>query len=95
MSGWKLVPVEPTPTMLAADVVKTIMYGEFYGDIITVRSDVPMWKAMLSASPDPTEDEALVERVARVIAKICNAEDHWDLFRDEAIAAIRAMEEKP
>lgn len=34
-------------------------------------------------------------RAARIIAKICNAEDHWDLFVPEARAAIRAMEKKP
>ena len=93
MSAWKLVPIEPTPAMLSeagkyADHCAVHNYGGPPDADGT-------WDAMLAASPDPTTDEALVERVARVIAKICNAEDHWDLFRAEALAAIRAMEEKP
>ena len=88
MSGWKLVPVEPTDEMRN--------YGQFAVSDTPGNGDAADgYCAMLSASPDPTTDEALVERVARVIAKMFNEEEHWDLFRDEALAAIRAMAQTP
>lgn len=91
---WKLVPVEPTLKMnkaggwADADRLRTACGAE------------GIWSAMLSASPDPTTDEALVERVARALA----ARDGWDWknmppyregYRSQARIAIRAMEEKP
>ena len=89
MSAWKLVPVIPPRAMVKA------------GELHTIGTPHTMWKQMLSAYPDPTTDEALVERVARAIyearkgvwdrADAIDRKDH----RRYALAAIRAMEEKP
>lgn len=58
MSGWKMVPVEPTEEMKNA------------GDEVSKWTPSALiHAAMLSASPDPTTDEALVERVALAGAK--------------------------
>lgn len=78
MSAWKLVPVVPPPAMVKA------------GELHTIGTPHTVWKHMLSASPDPTTDEALVKRVCDTIVD----NEHLPL-REFAIILIRAMGEKP
>lgn len=64
---WKLVPVIPPRAMVKA------------GELYTIGTPHTVWKHMLSASPDPATDEALVERVARAIwDERCK---HWGKYR--------------
>lgn len=53
--GWKLVPVEATPEMLAAgyDQLPRNMYGE-----VRRKDAVPVWEAMLAAAPQPGESQS-------------------------------------
>lgn len=62
MSRWVLVPSEPTEGM-----VKAAKYARQNDQDGTARMT---YRAMLAASPDPSKDEELVERVAGAIAAI-------------------------
>lgn len=115
---WKLVPTTPTDEMYEAAYELVEKRKGLWGWDKQVKSPGDLWTAMLSASPDPTTDEALVERVkdaigyqmAAVVSR--NNQPHMsgdprnrippalrrifdESVRDAALAAIRAMEEKP
>lgn len=67
-SKWKLVPVE------ADEEIRLAAYGSGNIDLSGLGgpADIPgMWKAMLSASPSPLEDEEL-QRTLRDIASTNN-----------------------
>lgn len=55
---WKLVPVKPTGNMCHAVYKRTV-------DGLFPHSE---YRTMLAAAPDPTQDEALVETVAKIIS---------------------------
>jgi hypothetical protein len=54
VSDWKLVPVEPTPDMWRAGMVR--------------RGTADIYRAMLAAAPPPVVDDAMVRRALDVLA---------------------------
>ncbi len=95
---WKLVPATLTDEMVAAARGSR-------NSIIHDENSRTTYSAMLSASPDPTTNDALVERVAAAIWDNATvfSKPEWSalepveraIYRNAARAAIRAMEEKP
>jgi hypothetical protein len=51
--GWKLVPIEPTPEMMAA-AVQEICYGP-EGGFTRIAGPSRAWRVMLAAAPSPQE----------------------------------------
>lgn len=91
---WKLVPVEPVEPMLSTfhGTVEIMVYPD--EKAASIMNDRKAWSAMLATSPDPTTNEALVERVARAIAGSAFDERDRRMWRSLALVAIRAMGEK-
>lgn len=59
---WRIVPVNPTEDMLDANHCECGNAEERDGYIITD------YQSMLNASPNPLEDDDLIERCARAVA---------------------------
>ena len=59
---WKIVPVNPTEDMLAANHCECGNAEERDGYIVTD------YQSMLNVSPNPLEDDDLIERCARAVA---------------------------
>ena len=62
MTDWVRVPREATPEMThSCDLDDNFEWQD--------RSAFDVWAECVAASPDPAEDEGLVERLARVLAR--------------------------
>lgn len=79
---WKIVPVRPTEDMLAANHCECGDAKERDGYIVTD------YRSMLSASPDPLDDDDLVSRIAAILTVIDPDTDH---MRDAARAVLRVL----
>ncbi|MBP7704143.1 MAG: hypothetical protein KA105_02520 [Caulobacter sp.] len=76
--GWKLVPVEPTPEMVAAwcriKNTGSLVPGETGED----RSDYAAYRAMLSASPSRKDGQAEeIERLREALRPFANEAETW------------------
>lgn len=64
-TGWKLVPIEPTPEMMAAGYMALLALGK--------RETAEQWKAMLASAPAGVD--------AGLTALLENLEDSWSALR--------------
>jgi hypothetical protein len=68
MTEWKLVPVDPTDEMTRFGSVQTEIGGSWReGSTLNDAEAATCYTAMLAAAPQASEDEELVERVARAL----------------------------
>lgn len=61
--GWRLVPVEPTPEMVAASLTVTATWRDISGTALTVNREKMRlrWRAILGAAPPPPPSREPVE----------------------------------
>lgn len=89
-AGWKLVPVEPTPEMLAHGVGAQAAASTHVMDKLTLIA----WRAMLAASPQP-EPSAQGEPVRQADERGDMAMREWHRECDDADTILRALGLEP
>lgn len=88
--GWKLVPVEPTPEMLAA--VVTSMDEALHGPNAE-KQYVEDWKAMLAAAPEaPAPQPLTVEQISEAVAHLYADKAAREMGLNDDVATARAIE---
>lgn len=86
MNGWKWVPVEPTPRMLAAGVAAEANAPTHVQERLTLLA----YRAMLNAAPPPAADavsDAMVEAALDACAR--EGDEPWRQLPEAVVAMLK------